>query len=643
MTTAATPWSETSDAGHPAVAAFLAAAPEAIARFGETPDAADALTAVVFAHPLAGKPSDAWWAQARDAVDGLHHAGPVTTALAAAVADCNAYTKRTEALAAAMVRLTGLAGTTEAVPVLSRVVAGSVDVSVRIALAGAWAIAATGQPGAMTELLHLERTIRQGLVLVELRSGLDAIAADRGLTREQLVERGIEQHGLALDGTREVALSNGGTARLVVDPRGVSLGYVDSKGAPRKTFPKAVRDADAATLEVLKRDARAVRKTLTGERARLDRLVGSGRTWSLDDWRAFYLDHPIVGRFTRELIWVFTPAAGGSATTGRPTDAGTLRTAGGDDVAIPVDGTVRLWHPVEASASDVAEWCDRCRADELTQPAKQAFRETYVLTPAERESRTYSNRFAAHIVRQQQTRTVLRSRGWSSIALAWWDDGNDAGVAKRVFSDFGIRAELFYDPLVDVEPRGGDLYPLCSTDQLRFRTLDGDDIDLADVPAIALSEALRDADLVVSVASIGADPAWADAGVGREHEPYQAYWRAYADAPLESGALVRRDALARLLPELAIADRCTLRERHVEVRGDRGTYEIHLGSSSIRTVPGHRHICIVSAPKPDTASAFLPFDDDRLLTLILSKAFLLAGDASITDEAILQQLGARRP
>ena len=40
-----------------------------------------------------------------------------------------------------------------------------------------------------------------------------------------------------------------------------------------------------------------------------------------------------------------------------------------------------------------------------------------------------------------------------------------------------------------------------------------------------------------------------------------------------------------------------------------------------------------------TGKLFLPFDDDPVLSLILSKAFLLAGDAAITDESIARQIG----
>jgi hypothetical protein len=38
---------------------------------------------------------------------------------------------------------------------------------------------------------------------------------------------------------------------------------------------------------------------------------------------------------------------------------------------------------------------------------------------------------------------------------------------------------------------------------------------------------------------------------------------------------------------------------------------------------------------------FLPFDDDPTLSIILSKAFLLANDRKITDRSIVSQIRGR--
>ncbi|MER6926222.1 hypothetical protein ABT314_46200, partial [Streptomyces spiralis] len=91
---------------------------------------------------------------------------------------------------------------------------------------------------------------------------------------------------------------------------------------------------------------------------------------------------------------------------------------------------------------------------------------------------------------------------------------------------------------------------------------------------------------------------------------------------------------------------CSLDGRFLVVAGDLRTYRIHLGSANILMEPDDAYLCIVpsrgkGAGRGD-GKVFLPFEDDRL-SLILSKAFLLAADSRITDETILRQIkrGAR--
>jgi hypothetical protein len=48
-------------------------------------------------------------------------------------------------------------------------------------------------------------------------------------------------------------------------------------------------------------------------------------------------------------------------------------------------------------------------------------------------------------------------------------------------------------------------------------------------------------------------------------------------------------------------------------------------------------LCIVPSRGKGDGKVFLPFEDERL-SLILSKAFLLAADTDITDESILRQI-----
>ena len=246
----------------------------------------------------------------------------------------------------------------------------------------------------------------------------------------------------------------------------------------------------------------------------------------------------------------------------------------------------------------------------------------------------HSNRFAAHIFRQIQARAPMRGRGWSSTPLAWWDDGIDHGVAKRSFDAFGLSAQFFFDPITDVDP-SGDLYPFVTSDQVRFDDAEGETLPLADIPRRVFTEALRDVDLFIGVTSIGADPEWLDHGEARQ---FDTYWQSYSFGDLSAAGQVRRDVLERLVPMLAIRDRCTLEDRFLTVRGQLRNYKIHLGSGNILMSPDDRYLCIVAARSPGATKVFLPFDDDPVLSMVLSKAFLLAADDKITDATINEQI-----
>ncbi len=74
---------------------------------------------------------------------------------------------------------------------------------------------------------------------------------------------------------------------------------------------------------------------------------------------------------------------------------------------------------------------------------------------------------------------------------------------------------------------------------------------------------------------------------------------------------MRRDVLERMLPGLAIADRLTLEERHLAVRGDVRSYRIHLASGNIYMAPSDTYLCIVPARGRAADKVFLPSTTTR--------------------------------
>jgi hypothetical protein len=210
---------------------------------------------------------------------------------------------------------------------------------------------------------------------------------------------------------------------------------------------------------------------------------------------------------------------------------------------------------------------------------------------------------------------------------------------SREFADGGLRAVLTIDLIEEEEARTLGRAALCAIDHVRFDRLPAEGserVPLADVPPLVFSEAMRDVDLFVAVTSIASDPTWMDRGGERR---FDAYWSELS-GPLTETAVSRRAALLRLLPRTAIADRCEVGEREVVVRGNLGTYRIHIGSGRVLMEPD-TYLCIVPGRRVDLSDRlYLPFEEegDRL-SVIVSLAFLLAGDDKITDPTILAQLG----
>lgn len=176
-----------------------------------------------------------------------------------------------------------------------------------------------------------------------------------------------------------------------------------------------------------------------------------------------------------------------------------------------------------------------------------------------------------------------------------------------------------------------------ATDQVRFSNAENEAIDLIDIPPLVLSEVLRDTDLFVGVASVGNDPSWADnGGAGRNRQ----YWHSYSFGDLGETAKTRKLILERLLPKLKIRDKAKIDGKFLIVEGTQHSYKIHIGSGNILIQPGDRYLCIVPGrgASKSTDGLYLPFEGDRGLSIVLSKAFMLAEDHKITDKTILSQL-----
>jgi hypothetical protein len=487
----------------------------------------------------------------------------------------------------------------------------------------------------VAQLSRLRLKVKYSVALRLIDRALQDAAEKLGMTTEELEEIAVPTYGLDDSGCLREQLGEFTAEVRICGTASTELRWLKQDGKEQKSVPTQVKETCAEEWKELKRTIQDIEKMLPAQRDRIERMLSQEREWPFEAWQERYHNQPLVSGLARRLIWHF-----------RQEDKAVLAAWHDGHFVnvedIPVDWLspatrVRLWHPLGSEVATVRAWRGWLERHQVTQPFKQAHREIYILTDAELQTGTYSNRFAGHIIRQHQFAALARERGWKYTLQGSFDSHNTPVLHLPRLDLF---AEFWVDAATGVEGTSDmGIFLHLSTDQVRFRDATGAARPLLEIPALVLSEVMRDVDLFVGVCSVGNDPEWQDRG---EAGAYMTYWRTASFGDLSASAKTRREVLERLLPRLKIGRQCSLEERFLVVHGSLRAYKIHLGSANILMEPNDRYLCIV----PDRSSAgsrslqdvFLPFEGDNTLAVILSKAFLLAEDVKIKDQTILRQI-----
>ncbi|TGE29613.1 DUF4132 domain-containing protein [Hymenobacter metallicola] len=495
------------------------------------------------------------------------------------------------------------------------------------------ALAQSGLPG-VSHLSRLRQKIKQTSTQTLIGNHLEKASRELGVSPAEMEDMAVSAGGL-VDGRAAYSFGDYHAVLLLTD--GKAEVQWSKEGKPLKSAPTALKQTHAAELKALKDTQGQVQQTLTAQRERLDRSFVEGRRLPLAWFQQYYFDHGLLGHLTRQLIWRF------HYPDGSHTDVlwldGAWCDAQGQAVPAPAaEAHVQLWHPVLAPAAEVLAWRQLLDERQLRQPLKQAYRELYLLTPPEERTGTYSNRMAAHVLRQHQFNSLAKLRGWRYSLMGAYDKGYETDSATLELPAYGLEAQ-FWVSEVNADHAWNDtgIWHYVSTDQVRFVD-DHGAVPLPQVPPLVFSEVMRDVDLFVGVASVGNDPQWRDNG---GLPAYRNYWESYSFGELGEVAKNRKLALERLVPRMKIGKVSEIKDRFLVVRGKLRTYKIHLGSGNILMEPNDQYLCIVpdrSAKNTGTADVFLPFEGDAVLSIILSKALLLMNDDQITDETINRQI-----
>ncbi|NKE60157.1 DUF4132 domain-containing protein, partial [Lentzea sp. PSKA42] len=247
------------------------------------------------------------------------------------------------------------------------------------AVAGLDVLADIGTEVALSHLNSIAEKVKFKGLKERAQEKVAQIAAELGLSRDQLSDRLVPRLGLD------------DAATLIIDygPRQFTVGFdeqlkpyvLDPDGKRRKDLPKpgAKDDQELAPLEhkrftALKKDVRTI---ASDQIQRLERAMVDQRTWTVDEFQTVLAAHPLLWHLVRRLVWITD--AGMSF---RLAEDRTLADSGDDEFTLPADATVRVAHP--ADLQETAEAWGEVFADyEILQPFPQLGRPLHRLASGE--------------------------------------------------------------------------------------------------------------------------------------------------------------------------------------------------------------------------------------------------------------------
>lgn len=488
------------------------------------------------------------------------------------------------------------------------------------------AAAALGQIGddqaAWCLAYSASRTVNTTLRL-HCQKALEQLATSRGLIAEDVLDQAIPAGELDGQGQRNwqcdeyqirLTLTRGSNfLRRVLDPAGKVRNHLPEQ------LQKKYLHLWLLTASIRKDTAHILKM----QKERLEHAMAVGRSWKYERWQAVFSHHALLAILASRLVWQLTNTDG-SVTYALQLENGSWHSIDSKPVFPEPDTLLRLAHPAIMTPQEHHAWQKVLVMHDIVQPFKQMFRECYVLTPAEEETRVYSNRFAGFTLSYYGMQSLARKKEWSSVHNTYYREFPECGLrvylwhegyyAHRAYSHI-LHQIAFYPldhPLLFGRP-DLELDPACQ--------------ELRVVPARILSEVMRDIDCFLLARSTGRVPVEA---INK---------REVRDRGHHEVLTMRANLVHEIFEILGFGERVQIQGQAALVTGQRSSYRVELGSGNVFLEPSHRYLCIV--PRSEASPLFLPFEkQDATTSEIISKILLLINDEQITDPTIVRQLVA---
>lgn len=369
-------------------------------------------------------------------------------------------------------------------------------------------------PVAIQLLLTIGTRFRTKSIQEEAAKCVDSVAERKGWTRDELADRTIPTAGFESDGTQVIDYGmRQFTARMLAD---FSIELQNADGKSIKVLPDANQAENEEEVKSLKKTFSASKKelqqVLKQQKERLYEAMCTERRWRFEDWSLYLNQHPIVGRYCQQLVWMTVPSGDESYKTFRPLPDRTLTDAGDNPVELDADTLVRLSHGSLLTGKEADEWKLHF-SDYEVEPLFVQFGDKGYNLPEGKESECEIKDFEGHMVNTFKLRSRATKLGYSRGPA---EDGGWFMTYLKAFPGLDLQAVIEFTG--NSLPEENRMAALISLSFIPLKRGEQDSWSgasknkrLKEVPVILLSECFNDMRLMAADGS-GYDPEWQDKG-----------------------------------------------------------------------------------------------------------------------------------
>ncbi|MEU8361080.1 DUF4132 domain-containing protein [Nonomuraea sp. NPDC048882] len=306
------------------------------------------------------------------------------------------------------------------------------------AVAGLDLLAAIGSEVALMHLHGIAEKVKYSGLKHQAKLKMEEVAAELGLTPQELADRLVPDFGLSADGS--LTLDYGRRQFVVGFDEQLKPFVADASGKRLKNLPKPGANDDPELAPAahrrfagLKKDVRSV----AGDAIhRLEQAMVNRRRWSAADFSRLLVGHPLLWHIVRRLVWGRYDPSGRLTGTLRVAEDRTFADVEDDTLTLPEDAVVGVVHPLELG-EDLAAWSEVFADYEILQPFPQLGRETYEPDPAlvaEIEAAKVPTRAVIGLERRGWRRGTPQDAGWQG----WIERDVPGGRTYTIGLDPGI-------------------------------------------------------------------------------------------------------------------------------------------------------------------------------------------------------------